>query len=688
MSNIISALYRVGKGRFEAWAAMQLKGVGDTMQQVNSKWATPIFSTDPDSGAISNSLTIYESVSSVYIAVQAIVTAAKNGVPKIYNASNEDISDREEFKVIYDPNPIQTYQEFTEGTLTYLLLPGEAYWFMIKNQREQVIETILLNSKDVHIEVDNKGYIEGYKVYIGGKFVILSHNEVFFIKRFNPKSIIFKGLSPLSSVLGDSNLDRYAQAFSQSFFAHGGRPSGAVTTEQTIDKEGYAREKARLRTEYGGIDNAYKIMLLDRGLKYNQLSLSPQEADYLESRKYSARNIAAAYGVPPIFMNDFERANYANALIQERTLYQNRIIPLMADLAAIYTKFLLPMLTNEKGVRLEYDFSSVSALSQLANKITNFKEGVNIGAITRNEMRTEVYGLPESDEPLMNSFLVPFNLISIGDTASPEERQESVDRQTAGIIQKSRESQSIVAYQRFRVSRENKLEEKSKEFFSRQEKAVIEKLIAAEAANRSLNGSIDKQVTTEQIFNVGQWINEYAEIYAPWYSTALVESANMTLNIWALSGEINITDPAIIGALNQAGNKIQEIQWTTQTDIRNTLVEGVTAGEDIAQLTSRIEHVFDVAKTSRARMIAITETTKAQNAGIQNAFVVAGVKAKVWLSMRDTEVREAHMSADGQTVNTADYYYVGGESLIQPGMGSIAANNINCRCLSIPKVDD
>ena len=118
MSNIISALYRVGKGRFEAWAAMQLKGVGDTMQQVNSKWATPIFSTDPDSGAISNSLTIYESVSSVYIAVQAIVTAAKNGVPKIYNASNEDISDREEFKVIYDPNPIQTYQEFTEGTLT------------------------------------------------------------------------------------------------------------------------------------------------------------------------------------------------------------------------------------------------------------------------------------------------------------------------------------------------------------------------------------------------------------------------------------------------------------------------------------------------------------------------------------------------------------------------------------------
>lgn len=157
-----------------------------------------------------------------------------------------------------------------------------------------------------------------------------------------------------------------------------------------------------------------------------------------------------------------------------------------------------------------------------------------------------------------------------------------------------------------------------------------------------------------------------------------------------LRGELGIDDPwtmppaAVLNALRDRDNLLRNASQDVFDEVRAELEEGFKAGETTAQLADRARAVFNEISTGRANTIAITETGAAYGAGRQESATAAGLKTKTWLSARDPRVRPDHRAADGQTVNAASSFVVGGEQTAYPcGDGLSAAQACNCRCISI-----
>lgn len=145
----------------------------------------------------------------------------------------------------------------------------------------------------------------------------------------------------------------------------------------------------------------------------------------------------------------------------------------------------------------------------------------------------------------------------------------------------------------------------------------------------------------------------------------------------------NLRDPKVTDFLaNWGAEKITgQINETTRQAIRDELVAGVSAGDNMRDLAARIVDVFDEADTTRATLIARTEIGGASNFGAWEALDQAQVEQKQWLSTRDNHVRDTHEALDGQTVGVNELFQSpdGGSALYPGGFGD-PAEDCNCRC--------
>jgi HK97 family phage portal protein len=156
------------------------------------------------------------------------------------------------------------------------------------------------------------------------------------------------------------------------------------------------------------------------------------------------------------------------------------------------------------------------------------------------------------------------------------------------------------------------------------------------------------------------------------------------------TGVFSLINPLVKDAIQESSEKITNTNETTQQYIRDTLQEGILAGEGIDKLADRIEAVFDEADSYRARMIARTETISSANKAKLTAYVASGVVAgKEWLSVQDANTRDEHRQLDGDIVGLdASFRTDVGQETMAPGQFGIAAQDINCRCTVLPVTDE
>lgn len=138
------------------------------------------------------------------------------------------------------------------------------------------------------------------------------------------------------------------------------------------------------------------------------------------------------------------------------------------------------------------------------------------------------------------------------------------------------------------------------------------------------------------------------------------------------------------------------INATTEDKLRKKLAaslsEGIDAGESIDGLVSRLlqetDDVYDEMDTTRATLIARTETVATINFGQYTVYKSEGVKQKEWLATKDDRTRDSHIEADGQIVGIDEDFVIGGDSMSAPGLGSDASENCNCRCTILPVIEE
>jgi HK97 family phage portal protein len=226
-----------------------------------------------------------------------------------------------------EPNPEMTSFVFRETLMTHLLLWGNAYAQIIRNGKGEVVALYPLMPDRMRVDRDEHGrlYYE-YTVYDAddvdgrkgtngvGRTVRLQPHDVLHIPGLGFDGLV--GYSPIAMAKNAIGLAIATEEYGSKFFANGAAPSGVLEHPGIIKDPSRVRES--WQATFGGSGNANKIAVLEEGMKYTPISISPEQAQFLETRKFQIDEIARIFRVPPHMIGDLEKSSFNN--IEQQSL--------------------------------------------------------------------------------------------------------------------------------------------------------------------------------------------------------------------------------------------------------------------------------------------------------------------------------------------------------------------------------
>ena len=265
-------------------------------------------------------------MTAVYACVR-ILSEAIAGLPlHMYRykdeGGKEKALDHSLYQLLHDePNPEMTSFVFRETLMTHLLLWGNAYAQIIRNGKGEVIALYPLMPNRMSVNRDSNGML--YYQYqksnddaptMEGSSVILSPSEVLHVPGLGFDGLV--GYSPIAMAKNAIGLSIAAEEYGAKFYANGAAPSGV------LEHPGVLKDPAKVRDSwnaaFGGSSNSHKVAVLEEGLKYTPISISPNEAQFLETRKFQIDEIARIFRVPPHMVGDLEKSSFSN--IEQQSL--------------------------------------------------------------------------------------------------------------------------------------------------------------------------------------------------------------------------------------------------------------------------------------------------------------------------------------------------------------------------------
>lgn len=280
-------------------------------------------------------------------------------------------------------NRWQTRQEFFE-TLTYqLTLMGNNYSVIQRNSKKEIIALVPLMSEQMEVVLQGDGSVQ-YRYTDGTHMNVYAQETIWHNKIFGNGII---GLSPLSYARNSLGIAQAAETSVTKIYKNGGKPSGVLT----IDKVLTDLQRAAIKQNFAQLaeGNDDRLFVLEAGMKYQQVSLSPQDVELLSTRKFQTEDIARFFGVPSVLINDTSTSTAWGSGIQQivQGFYKLGLRPYLERYEASIKAWLL---TPEERVKMDIEFDFEALLrADRAERMKSGKEGVQGGLLTPNEWRKE-----------------------------------------------------------------------------------------------------------------------------------------------------------------------------------------------------------------------------------------------------------------------------------------------------------
>ena len=265
-------------------------------------------------------------MTAVYSCVR-ILAEAVAGLPiHLYRYTDaggkEKAIDHPLYRLLHDePNPEMSSFVFRETLMTHLLLWGNAYAQIIRNGKNEVVALYPLMPNKMTVERDGKGqlyysYNRGSDEAIKDKHqtVILKPSDVLHIPGLGFDGLV--GYSPIAMAKNSIGMAIACEEYGAKFFANGATPGGILEHPGTVKDPQRVRDS--WNSAFGGSANANKVAVLEEGMKYTPISISPEQAQFLETRKFQINEIARIFRVPPHMVGDLEKSSFSN--IEQQSL--------------------------------------------------------------------------------------------------------------------------------------------------------------------------------------------------------------------------------------------------------------------------------------------------------------------------------------------------------------------------------
>lgn len=622
-----------------------------------------------------------------------------------------EIFSHDALNLLYRPNPFQTKTEFYEKYMINKLLAGENFVLKVRSGGPGTKVTELWNLRPdlmrVIIDANDPRLIKGYEFNRSDKNVVFAPEDIIHDAYPSPLDE-FGGLSALSSASVRVDTEEFASKYQSNFFRNNARPDFLVMSDNKINSDQKEEIKTGWEKRHKGKENAGRGAFLEGGLKYQQVSISQREMDYIESMKFTRDDILVAFSVPKPIVAITDDVNLANAKTAMEIFLQETIEP---EIIRITEKLNEHLIYPEWGDVYFIDYSRDFLPNDEKLQAETDQLLITAGIKLINEARED-----RGMDPVMggDTLYMPIGMVAVGgkkQTATPTKRdiRQRVFRGRGKAI-KFLEVEADVKKTMYKALAIDLKEETTKGYVKnivpadhRQKyaeyvnkaidvkttrfKPELEKF-AKEQMTRVLK-EIGKGTTPDETkalggaFDTADENKILAKLSLPFIQEFVRSAGEDAMSTVAPAEEFTITERVEKYIKERAKEMAKQVNSTTVDKLSATLAQGIAEGEGIQKLRERVEKVYDEFPVYRAETIARTEATAANNRGFQEAYDQSGVaNAKEWISTLDSSTRDSHASTDGEIVGLDEQFSNG---LDYPGdPGGDPGETINCRCVIAP----
>jgi HK97 family phage portal protein len=295
------------------------------------------------------------------------------------------------------PNPREDRAGFMEAVAADLLIAGNAYVEAVAVAGEDaagVRELYALRPDRMKAVPGADGWAESYEYSVGGRSVRFDQAAadvppILHLTFFHPLDDYY-GLAPIEAAAVAVDTHNAAAAWNKALLDNAARPSGALVYSgpegAVLSDVQFDRLKRELTDTYQGAVNAGRPLLLEGGLDWKAMSLTPKDMDFLEAKHAAAREIALAFGVPPMLLGIPGDNTYANFQEANRVFWRQTVLPLATRIGTSIAQWLAPQFGD--GIRLVIDTDRIDALA--ADRTALWDRLADAAFLTLNEKREAV----------------------------------------------------------------------------------------------------------------------------------------------------------------------------------------------------------------------------------------------------------------------------------------------------------
>jgi HK97 family phage portal protein len=613
-------------------------------------------------------------------------------------------------QLIRNPNDlISTSNDLVYAICLYMSLRGEAPLLPIMNSGERWRPGLIpdqlqtLHPDSLRERVDARGNLQFWEYNVtprddgygrGTSLVRFAPDEIIIPKFFNP-SYPLRGVSPIAAAAMGITQDIMAQQHTSSMLTNGAEPTGVLEAPSTVTPEQQADLETMWAAKYGGARNAYRTLILENGMKFSPLGLSPSDMQYIESRKWNREEILAVMGVPKSILSVDENLNYSIQLSQDRNFFNKTLIPLARSIEAAFDQSLMYGESDTQG--LMFDLSSVEALQGEVG----LKTDTAIKLMTKGRLSTrdsyELVGLnvpdmEHGDEVLVEGLLSPISDLVEGFSPSytpPEDEGDSTEPQSpsptdgpdgdqeldpdsdeespeepatprttkalrvrgfTGLSFRTRAARNAVKLQQVYQKRSQLHERAFALMYAAHLRSLrretIKSLTEANkgfASDRKVVRAIDIGDIGDILFDLKSTHSKLRRKSLPIYEQMGDDAISMTQE--ELNGlfVFEVDDPRVLNVVKNRVTKVTGLNVRLRKRLSQVMRETIQDGETFDELKRRINRTFN-SRLSPSRLTTVARTETAQTISPMHDAIldIEGIDRHLWTTAGDEVVRVDH----------------------------------------------
>lgn len=556
------------------------------------------------------------------------------------------------YRILHDaPNPLMTSMEFREALQGHVLLRGNAYAEIEYDGSGSVAALWPLRPDRMRVEVARDWSWVRYIYRLpNGETHVLTPDRVLHLRGFGNDGLV--GYSTVTLARQSIGLGLATEEFGSRFFGDGARPSAVLIHPRIISEEARKRMAASWHEEHGGLPRSHRIAILEEGVAYQQVGISPEDSQFLETRKFQVTEVARWFRIPPHLLADLERATFSN--IEEQGL-EFVIYTLMPWLVRWEQRLTASLLTPAERQRYFIEHLVAGLLrGDMQKRYQAYATARQWGWLSADDIR-ELENMNPLPDGAGKTYLIPLNMVPAGGGGNGNGGEAGA--RSLPLLAGGRARGSGGVQNRRRLARS----------YRRLYTDALARILRRE--RNDLVAAAKKFLGRRDLGQFAVWLEEFYQEHASFIRAHLDPVAYVYGQEAAASAqeEINL-EPSMTAELERfmnaymveyAGRHIAGSKSRIQKIVQRALADGNLDVE------TEFEAELETWPEARADEIAASESVRFGSAVAVTAWSIAGVQRIRWVAFGKNCPYCANM--DGRVIGISQYFLAAGEEFNPEG---------------------